>query len=97
MLTCQGTGETISIAGKLQVHFLDAIQDCLRAALDRPQALTVDVSGLSEVDLAGLQLLLAFLRTRPATWPTSLFGVQPFLARAMQLAGLDNHFAPHLV
>ncbi len=96
MLTCQSAADTLSIAGKLQVHFLDQILDCLRAALDQPQALTVDVSGVSEVDLAGLQLLLSFLRTRQAISPTSLRGAQPFLSKAMQLSGLDSHFAAHL-
>jgi anti-anti-sigma factor len=97
MLTCQGTADTISIAGKLQVHFLDLIQDCLRAALDQPQALTVDLSGVSEVDVAGLQMILSFLNTRRASSPTSLRGDQPFLARAMQLSGLDSQFASYLV
>lgn len=93
MLTCQASADTISIAGKLQVHFLDAIQDCLRAALDQPQGLTVDISAVSEVDMAGLQLLLAFLRTRQAVAPTGLRGAPPFLARAMEISGLDSHFA----
>jgi ABC-type transporter Mla MlaB component len=93
MLTCQNAADTLSIAGKLQVHFLDQIMDCLRAALDQTQALTVDVSGVSAVDLAGLQLLLTFLRARQTLSPTKLRGAQPFLTRAMQLSGLDSHFA----
>lgn len=93
MLTCQASADAISIAGKLQVHFLDAIQDCLRAALDQPQALTVDISAVSEVDMAGLQLLLSFLRTRQSLAPTGLRGAPPFLARAIALSGLDSHFA----
>ncbi|MFH1032964.1 MAG: STAS domain-containing protein [Pseudomonadota bacterium] len=97
MLTCQGTDDTLSIAGKLQVHFLDQVLDCLGAALNQTQPLTVDVSAVSEVDLAGLQLLLSFMRTRQASSPTSLRGVQPFMNKAMQLSGLESHFAGYVI
>lgn len=96
MLTCQAADGQISIAGKLQVHFLDAIMDCLGTAINQASPLRVDLSQVTEVDLAGLQLLLAFLKGRQADAPTTLEGVQPFMEKALEVSGLDNFFAAYL-
>lgn len=89
MLTCALDGRTLSIAGELQVQYLESLKGSLDQASAVHEPLTVDVSGVVEVDLAGLQMLLAFLRARKGVGSTSLLGVQPSVSRAMQLMGMD--------
>lgn len=89
MLTCALAGQTLSIAGELQVQYLDSLKGSLDQASAVPGPLTVDVSGVTEIDLAGLQLLLAFLRARKGAGPSLLRGMQASVSRATQLMGMD--------
>lgn len=50
---------TLDIDGELAVFTVHALKERLMAALDGAQPLDVDLSGVTEVDGAGLQLLVA--------------------------------------
>ncbi len=96
MLTSVLNGQNLSIAGELQVQYLDSLKDALDQALAYPQPLDVDLAGVSEADLAGLQLLLAFSQARREVGETRFIGVQPSLEKALALTGLDALLAGHL-
>jgi len=96
MLTLEESDGGLSLTGELVVHELAG----LRARLDEIAAgsgeLTLDVSGLEQVDTAGLQLLVAFLRHRGSQDPLRLAGLSPALERAAKLTGLEDELAPFL-
>lgn len=96
MLTCALAGRTLSIAGELQVQYLESLKGSLDQASTVPEPMTVDVSGVTEIDLAGLQMLLAFLRARQGVGASALHGTQPSVLRAMQLMGMDALLAEYL-
>jgi len=83
----------ITLAGELHIRFLAELKDVLWQALGTNQELEVDVSRVNDLDVAGLQLLLAFLRSRQASAPTKLVGTPPAFSRALELTGLKEHFA----
>ncbi len=93
MLTISVSGQTISIVGEMQVHYLQTLKEGLAQALQSPEPLMVDLGGVRDVDVAGLQTLLAFVKSRAGHAPTSLGGAQPSLLRALELTGLDRHLA----
>ena len=84
------------VQGELQISFLETLQDCLDPALHQSPPLEIDVSGISEVDIPGLQLLLAFLLSRGEEGPVSLINPSPVLLKALGLSGLDEHFTPFM-
>lgn len=96
MLTCALDGRTLTIAGELQVQYLESLKESLDQAAVLSEPLAVDINGVMEIDLAGLQLLLAFLRARGGVGASSLRGIQPSVAKAMQLMGMDFLLAEFL-
>lgn len=90
MLTCVLSGQTLSMAGELQVQYLDSLKGTLEQARAVTQPLEVDLTGVGEVDLAGLQMLLAFARARDGVGATRLTGFQPTVTKALALTGLDS-------
>jgi anti-anti-sigma regulatory factor len=96
VLTYALAGRTLSIAGELQVQYLESLKDSLDQASTMPEPMTIDVSGVTEIDLAGLQMLLAFLRARKGAGSSSLHGIQPSVFKAMQIMGMDALLAEYL-
>ncbi len=96
MLTCNQVPDGLALEGELQVAFLERLKDALAPALDRAEPLTLDVSGISEIDVAGLQLVLAFLRSRHAETQTRLVGAGEVFKRALDLTGMAEHYAPFM-
>lgn len=95
MLTCVLSEQRLSLAGELQIQYLDSLKETLDQARTLPQTLEVDMAGVEEVDLAGLQLILAFARAREGIGETRLQGLQPAVTKALSLSGLDSLLAAH--
>jgi anti-anti-sigma factor len=53
---------SFQLEGELTIYTVEARKDQLLAALDQSSRLELDLSGITEVDTAGLQLLIALER-----------------------------------
>ncbi len=95
MLDYQLSGGELSLSGQLRVQFLDIFKEGLSQAASQGRATRVDLSQVREADLAGLQLLLAWLRS-DAGPGTRLQGLPRSLERAIGLSGLKEHLAPYM-
>ncbi len=96
MLTWQESEGRLSLGGEMVVRFMEDFRNVLWKALNTSAPLEVDLSRVVEVDVAGLQLLLAFLRSRQGLKPTKLTGLPPLVHKALDLTGLAPHYAPFL-
>lgn len=96
MLSCSRQNGCLVLQGELQISFLETLQDCLDSALHQSLPLEIDVSGVSEVDIPGLQLLLAFLLSRGEEGPVTLINPSQVLLKGLELSGLDEHFTPFM-
>jgi ABC-type transporter Mla MlaB component len=96
MLSCELEGGRLALKGELQVGFLERTSNRMAETLASPDPLVVDVAGVSEVDLAGVQLLLSFLQSKKNLAAVSLDGVAPIFAKALELTGLAEHYAPFM-
>ena len=96
MLSCTLEGNQLILEGELRVAFVDSLWECLKKAQPQNQELEVDLAKVAAVDVAGLQMLLAFLRSRKSSGATRLKAAPPTLLRALELTGLWEHFAPYL-
>ena len=94
MLTVVYNNQVLSLEGKLQVHHLESIKNDLVTWAADGNPLTLDLSQVQEVDMAGLQIALAFLRSRKSE--TKVSGIGPELSKALSIVGLTPHFAPFL-
>jgi anti-anti-sigma factor len=94
MLTATVSQRTMTLVGELQVHHLHELKADLNQALEESDLAVVDVSGVNDVDVAGLQLLLAFFQSAGhRSSPCKLTGIGPGLRKALQLTGLEQPFA----
>jgi len=83
----------LSIEGELTVFTVHALKDRMMAALAQSSALQVDLSEVSEVDGAGIQLLLAAKREAQQRGGTlSLIGQPPQFIAALELTDLASEF-----
>ena len=83
----------ITLDGAMTVYeAVDAKRDLLQA-LAASAELEIDITGLDEVDTAGLQLLLLLRRESLRTAkPVRLAGSSPALAEVLDRYGLSAHF-----
>lgn len=96
MLTCSFKQGRIVLEGELQVAYLDGLRDCLQEAMPFEQMVEVDLGQVASLDVAGLQLLLAFLESRRGIGPASLKKAPPLFYKSLELTGLDEPFADFL-
>lgn len=77
--------QILTLPAHLDSAHAGELKQTLDAVLAAKPPLILDAAAVEQVDAAGLQLLLAFQRTRPAVWrdPT------PALCDAARLAGLS--------
>lgn len=79
----------LTLAGEANIHTARELYRALRGVLDRDEPVTLDLGGLTEVDLAGLQVLLAFARVRGpdrVLWRAC----PPWFRRRVQVTGLGG-------
>jgi len=84
----------VVIEGELTVYAAHALKERLLIALSLSDDLTIDLSGISEVDGAGLQLLMATKReVHQRGGALKLNAPPPQLIEAMELTALWHDFA----
>jgi ABC-type transporter Mla MlaB component len=91
MLNCQLNEQVLYLEGQLQVHHLDKIKTDLAALANDNQPLQVDFSRVEDVDVAGLQIMLAFLQSRKSA--TKVQRLSAELAKGLAITGLEPLFA----
>lgn len=79
----------LAISGRLDSETARDFESTLTATLDRGvRALGLDLSGLDYVSSAGLRvLMLAAKRTKAEAVPFTLFGLQPQVAKVLEVSG----------
>ena len=79
----------LTVSGRLDSETAREFEDTLTTTLDRGvRALALDLSGLEYVSSAGLRLLLlAAKRTKAQAAPFALFGLQPQVAKVLEVSG----------
>lgn len=81
----------IRIQGELTIYQAYAAVDCLRAGVASGVLTTIDLSGVTELDTAGLQWLLLVQRlTGPESKPLALVNHSPPVLEVLKLAGLEQ-------
>jgi len=95
VLECHKEDGRLRLQGELRMAFLETLKQELASA-DTGRELEIDLSQVSEVDLAGLQLLLSYLRSRPSQAPARLKGCTADFRKALELTGLEPHFSAYL-
>lgn len=84
----------VRISAELNIYAVAAVRDALLAQAGVRGARRFDLSDVSEIDTAGLQLLLAALRPTAAGEPAATLAACSAEVRAcLQLCGL-NHLLP---
>ena len=85
--------ERLRIAGELTVIHGGELKDALCEALDRTGQIEVDLTGVTVIDLAGLQLLCAAHASAAARGQSFVLSAPPgrVVARAMTEAGFSRH------
>ena len=83
-----GTG-LLRLSGELTIYHAAELKAALLPLADEARALVLDLSGVSDIDSAGLQLLLALRRSLAAQGATvQLAGVSGAVADALALYGM---------
>ncbi len=77
----------IELSGEIDLHTRHVLQDALRE-VDGDSPVVIDLTDVTFMDSAGLQVLLSTRRRAPVT----IRGARPFLHRVFELAGLDSLF-----
>ncbi|MFF0445508.1 STAS domain-containing protein [Streptomyces sp. NPDC004609] len=93
----EGRSEVLQPAGELDHHTADLLRVPLEAALEAGRSrLVVDCSRLDFCDSTGLNVLLsARLSAEAAGGGVHLAGMQPVVARVLEITGADAVFTVH--
>jgi ABC-type transporter Mla MlaB component len=82
---------TLALAAECTVSDAASLKERLAGLLDKPQAVTLDITALQRIDTAGIQVITAFDRERAGHgWPVEWQGNAPALAAAARLLGLTS-------
>lgn len=95
MLDYQLNNGQLTLSGQLRVQYLDILREALASARDQAPPVTVDLAQVREIDLAGLQLLTAWLQDDSCP-RARLAGLPGVVERALELSGLGQSLAPYL-
>ena len=94
-ITDDGGQSVLALTGELDIDSVGAVREKLqqRLAAERPQALTVDLAGLTFIDSSGLGLLIEIRRlTLSADISFAMVNVASGPARVIAIAGLTETF-----
>lgn len=82
-----------AIEGEMTIYNALALKDQLLAPLDRCAHMVIDLAGVSEIDAAGLQLLvMAKTEAGARGIGLSLVGHSPAVLEVLELCNLENFF-----
>jgi anti-sigma B factor antagonist len=83
----------ITVEGEMTIFAAQALKEQLLAALEEGPEIEVDLSRVSEMDSAGLQLMVAAKREAAARDKTLRFtGHSPAVVDTLDLCDLSGHF-----
>lgn len=94
MLNTEYNDQVLYVEGELQVHHLEKVKGELAHWAADADSLTLDLSQVVELDVAGLQIVLAFLRSRKGE--TKVTGISGDFYKALELTGLIPYFTPYM-
>ena len=92
MLEIKDQDGLIAVSGEMQVRSAEELKKTFWDILERPGEVSLDLSGVEDIDVAGLQVLLSFLITKNSESKAVITSLSPALERAMQLSGTSEHF-----
>jgi anti-sigma B factor antagonist len=87
-VTYHGTTARATLAGELSIYTVAEIKAALAGAMERCDEIEVDLSGVSEIDTAGLQLMLIVKRNPGKA--VRFVNHPPSVARLVDLANLGE-------
>ncbi len=96
MLEWKLSGTTLHLIGEIKISQAEELFLSLRQLPHELAFLEIDLSEVSQVDTAGLQLLLAFCRSRSGQAAACLINPAPVFMRALNLSGLNAQFQSYL-
>jgi anti-anti-sigma factor len=92
------TGLLARLAGDLNIYRAAEFQQALSSLLEQPESLELDLSGVSEIDSSGVQLLLLLRRERENTgYQTRFVNHSDAVLDVFQLMDLAGHFNDPIV
>ena len=90
-MTAEAPSHVIELAGELTVQAATELKQALTTHLTRSRGMVLDLSGVSEIDTAGLQLLLLAKREAAASgMPFGLIAPSSAVLEILALARLDT-------
>jgi anti-sigma B factor antagonist len=89
-------GSIVRLGGELDLYNAGVIRDALmQAAADGPERVVVDLSEVDFIDSTALGILIEASRKLPNRKGFLLAGPGLETRRALEISGLDRHFAVH--
>lgn len=86
-------GLRLHAVGEMTIYHAAELKPALLAALDQSDAIEIDLSGISELDTSGVQLLMLTKRTAAAAGKAlTLSGHSPAVLDVFELLGLGAWF-----
>ena len=89
------TGSRLIMDGEMTVHCAWQLRDQILALLPQEGELEVDLSGVTEIDSAGLQLMLQVKRSHG--WALRFINHSPAVLQILDIAHLAAHFGDPMV
>jgi len=90
--------QTLAIDGELSIYRAAELRESLQSALAAGNGLELDLSGVSELDSAGVQLLMAAKKTALSTGQElHLVAHSPAVLEVFETLDLAGHFGDPLV
>lgn len=87
------TMRKVAIEGDFTIFAAQGLKEELLAALDSAERIDVDLSRVSEIDSAGIQLMVAAKKEAAARQkPLAFTGHSPAVLEALDLCDLSSHF-----
>jgi anti-sigma B factor antagonist len=88
----------LRIEGEMTIYRAAELKETLMTALEHPAGLEIDLSGVTEIDSAGIQLLLLAKRSTTANQrPLRLIGHSSAVTDAFDLLNLVGYFGDPIV
>ena len=92
----RGGAIIVHLVGELDLYNAHEVRESLFAAAERgPERLVVDLAGLTFIDSTGLGVLIESRTRLPNRNAFLLVGPGLETRRALEISGLDRHFAVH--
>lgn len=84
--------DTVALSGSATLHHAPVLYEALAPLVEAPGTVTIDLSQVDDLDLAGLQVLLALVRERGRD-RVVLSGCPAPIARMLDRLGLSSELS----